>query len=108
MSENLDQIGAGDPVVLDGGDRRCAQLLIELRRLVDGLRPGHVVQLIASDPAAPIDVPAWCHLTGHTYLGPVPPGIGPTSARPVYALRVEACARATHAHAPWHLTEPDA
>lgn len=29
------------------------------------------VRLIATDPAAPLDLPAWCHLTGHTYLGTV-------------------------------------
>jgi len=30
-----------------------------------------VIHLIARDPAAPLDLAAWCHLTGHTYLGPV-------------------------------------
>ncbi|MEU0479989.1 sulfurtransferase TusA family protein [Streptosporangium sp. NPDC006013] len=87
-----------EPIVLDGGDRRCVQLLIELRRLVDGLEPGTVVHLITGDPAAPIDLPAWCHLTGHTYLGP-----RPTSTRPTYAVQVRSNPRATHAHAPWHL-----
>nr|WP_184947943.1 sulfurtransferase TusA family protein [Planomonospora venezuelensis] len=88
----------GGPVVLDGGDRRCVQLLIELRCLVTGLPPGTAVHLIAADPAAPIDLPAWCHLTGHTYLGP-------TSAyapRAAYALAVAADARSTAADRPWH------
>ncbi|GAA2889268.1 hypothetical protein GCM10010517_53350 [Streptosporangium fragile] len=88
---------AGEPVVLDGGDRRCVQLLIELRRLVGDLAPGSVVHLIATDPAAPIDLPAWCHLTGHTYLGPLP-----ASDRPAYALRVEPAALPTRDQAPWH------
>ncbi|MEU9888939.1 sulfurtransferase TusA family protein [Sphaerisporangium sp. NPDC051011] len=87
------------PVVLDGGDRRCVALLIELRRLVEGLAPGAVVHVIASDLAAPIDLPAWCHLTGHAYLGPVP-----GHCRPAYAVRVQTGARATHAQAPWRLT----
>ncbi|MFC0864259.1 sulfurtransferase TusA family protein [Sphaerimonospora cavernae] len=90
----------GGPVVLDGGDRRCVQLLIELRRLVDDLSPGTVVHLVATDPAAPIDLPAWCHLTGHAYLGPVP-----GCDRPAYAVRVEADARATWAQAPWHVAD---
>lgn len=88
------------PVVLDGGDRRCVRLLIELRRLVDDLSPGSVVHLIATDPAAPIDLPAWCHLTGHTYLGRVP-----GCDRPTYAVRVRAGARATRARSPWHLAD---
>jgi tRNA 2-thiouridine synthesizing protein A len=94
--------GAGDPavpVVLDGGDRRCVQLLIELSRLVAGLSSGSVVHLIATDPAAPIDLPAWCHLTGHLYLG-----AAPGNGRPIYALSVRADARRTEAHAPWRST----
>ncbi|MGI5158681.1 sulfurtransferase TusA family protein [Microbispora sp. CA-102843] len=94
--------GRQPPVVLDGGDRRCVLLLIELRRLVDGLAPGTVVHLIATDPAAPIDLPAWCHLTGHAYLGPVP-GAHPAT----YALRVSVQAKTTDPDRPWHLpSEP--
>jgi tRNA 2-thiouridine synthesizing protein A len=93
---------AGDPavpVVLDGGDRRCIHLLIELSRLVADLPSGSVVHLIATDPAAPIDLPAWCHLTGHHYLGAVP-----GNDRPTYALSVRADARRTEPHAPWRST----
>ncbi len=35
----------------------------------DGLPPVTVVHVLANDPAAPLDLPAWCHLTGHDYLG---------------------------------------
>ncbi|WP_449061219.1 sulfurtransferase TusA family protein [Planomonospora algeriensis] len=88
----------GAPVVLDGGDRRCVQLLIELRRLVTGLVPGTVVHLLAADPAAPIDLPAWCHLTGHIYLGPTTV----YTPRAAYAITVAARARSTAADRPWH------
>lgn len=91
--------GSPEPVVLDGGDRRCVQLLIELSGLVAALAPGSVVHLIATDPAAPLDLPAWCHLTGHHYLGPLP-GHG----CPTYAIRVRADARRTEPHAPWRST----
>ncbi|GII87001.1 hypothetical protein Ssi03_49910 [Sphaerisporangium siamense] len=91
----------GAPVVMDGGDRRCVQLLIELRRLVAELPAGTVVHLIATDPAAPIDLPAWCHLTGHAYLGPVSAG-----ERPTYALQVRTEARATHPQSPWRISGP--
>ena len=86
---------SADPVVIDGGDRSCVRLLLELRGRLADLEPGTVVHLIASDPAAPIDLPAWCHLTGHAYLGPVE---APT---PTYALRVAADARPTAAESPW-------
>ena len=85
------------PVVLDGGDRRCVLLLIELRRLTTTLPGGSVIHLIATDPAAPIDLPAWCHLTGHGYLGPVP-----DQERPTFAVRVTAGAVATDSARPWH------
>ncbi|WP_433381096.1 sulfurtransferase TusA family protein [Streptosporangium sp. CA-115845] len=81
--------------VLDGGHRSCVVLLMELRRHVSAIAPGDVVHLIAHDPAAPLDLAAWCHLTGHTYLGPVP------GDQPTYAVRVEADALATAPRSPW-------
>jgi tRNA 2-thiouridine synthesizing protein A len=83
------------PVVLDGGDRRCVLLLLELRRLIGKLPAGTAVHLIATDPAAPLDLPAWCHLTGHTYLGPVP------GERPTYAMQVADTAVVTDPRSPW-------
>ncbi|WP_431896890.1 sulfurtransferase TusA family protein [Nonomuraea sp. bgisy101] len=71
-------------------------LLIQLARLVTGLEAGTVVHVIATDPAAPLDLPAWCHLTGHPYLGPVP-----GRNRPTYALQVSGQARPMDPGAPW-------
>lgn len=56
--------------VLDGGDHGCGELLLELRTHIRGLPPGAVVRLIATDPAAPDDLPRWCRMTGHRYVGP--------------------------------------
>lgn len=91
-----------DPVVLDGSDRRCVLLLIELRRLTLQLTAGTVIHLIATDPAAPLDLLAWCHLTGHTYLGPVP-GADPPGDRLAYAVQVAAASALTDPHRPWRL-----
>lgn len=49
----------------------CVHVLLRLRPVVDVLQPGAVVEVVTDDPAAPLDLPAWCHLTGHHYLGPV-------------------------------------
>lgn len=87
------------PAVLDGGDRRCVLLLIELRKMIATLPAGAVVHLIATDPAAPLDLPAWCHLTGHIYRGPVP------GERPTYAVEVAADAKPTQADRPWRRTD---
>ncbi|QUW85718.1 sulfurtransferase TusA family protein (plasmid) [Streptomyces mirabilis] len=84
-------------ITVDGTGLLCVTLLLRLRKEIDGAKPGTVVHVIATDPAAPLDLPAWCHMTGHHYLGPVP-----GDERPVYALRIAADARPTRASAPWH------
>jgi tRNA 2-thiouridine synthesizing protein A len=86
-----------DPIVIDGGDRVCITLLLELRSHLAAMPGGTLVHLLATDPAAPLDLAAWCHMTGHTYLGPIP-AIGDT---PVYALRVSSDARPTRPDSPW-------
>jgi len=86
------------PHVIDGGDRRCVMLLLQLRTHLTDLPPDKIVHIISTDPAAPLDLPAWCHLTGHTYLGRVETAAG---QRPTYALRVHADARQTNATRPW-------
>jgi tRNA 2-thiouridine synthesizing protein A len=85
-----------EPRVFDGGNRLCVVLLLELRRFITGLPAGTVVHVIATDPAAPLDLPAWCHLTGHHYLGSV------LAQRPSYALRLTAAPQPTNAANPWH------
>jgi TusA-related sulfurtransferase len=49
----------------DAGDLSCGELLIELRRRMLDLGPGDVLSVRATDPAAPLDIPAWCWTTGH-------------------------------------------
>jgi tRNA 2-thiouridine synthesizing protein A len=41
--------------------------VLELRRRVRAA-PGLVFKLIARDPGAPADLPAWCGMTGHQLL----------------------------------------
>ena len=62
--------GTTGPHLIDGGDRGCGELLLAVHGLVASLPAGTAVRIVASDPAAPIDIPAWCHLTGHRYQGP--------------------------------------
>ena len=83
-------------LTVDGTGLLCVTLLLRLRKTIDGVAAGTVVHVIATDPAAPLDLPAWCHMTGHEYLGPVP------GAQPVYALRLAPDARPTRPDRPWH------
>jgi TusA-related sulfurtransferase len=88
---------AAPQVLVDGGDKLCVALLLELRAAITGLPIGTVVHVIATDPAAPLDLPAWCHMTGHHYLGPV---AGPD--RPAYALRLTSSPPVARSRRPWH------
>jgi tRNA 2-thiouridine synthesizing protein A len=82
---------------LDGGDLGCARLLLLLRDRAAALPAGTVVHLSTRDPVAPIDLPAWCRMTGHVYLGPVPDHGAPT-----YAVQTSADPTPTRPDRPWH------
>lgn len=88
--------GAQDVVTIDGGDLGCARLLILLRDRVATLPAGAVVHLVTGDPVAPVDLPVWCHMTGHGYLGTVP-----GTPRPTYAVRIAHRPAATDPGNPW-------
>ena len=52
----------------DAGELGCGELVLELRLRLSALRPGEIFRLIALDPGAPADIPAWCRMTGHTLV----------------------------------------
>lgn len=56
-------------LTLDCRSMRCPQPVIELARRIGDVPAGGVVAVLADDPAAATDVPAWCRLRGHEYLG---------------------------------------
>ncbi|MGA4879501.1 sulfurtransferase TusA family protein [Streptomyces lydicamycinicus] len=91
-------------ITVDGTGLLCVALLLRLRAEIAEAEPGTVVHVIATDPAAPLDLPAWCHMTGHHYLGPVDDDPDGT----VYALRLSADARRTRPDAPWRTDRPSA
>jgi tRNA 2-thiouridine synthesizing protein A len=84
-------------LLVDGTGLRCATRLPRLRQAIAGLSADTVVHVVATDPAAPLDLPAWCHLVGHTYLGELP-----DRDPPIYALRTSAAAWRVDATRPWH------
>jgi tRNA 2-thiouridine synthesizing protein A len=55
--------------VVDCRGLRCPLPIIALARRMPGLPVGSVLRLLADDPAAELDVPAWCRLRGQEYLG---------------------------------------
>lgn len=49
----------------DAGHLGCGELVMELRGRLAPLTPGSLFALVALDPGAPADLPAWCRMTGH-------------------------------------------
>ena len=58
-----------DPLVVDARGRRCPQPVIDLANAIRTVPVGSVVELLADDPVAAVDIPAWCWSQGHDYLG---------------------------------------
>lgn len=72
----------GADLVVDAVGRRCPLPVIELARRIADVPVGGVVAVLADDPAARVDVPAWCRLKGHDYLGE-----RPGDGAPAYLVR---------------------
>lgn len=56
-------------LVLDCIGMLCPRPVIELGRHISEVSPGQVVEVLADDPAAAADIPAWCRMRGQEYLG---------------------------------------
>jgi TusA-related sulfurtransferase len=55
--------------VVDARGLRCPLPVIHLARRAVEEPPGTLLEVWATDPAAAADVPAWCRMRGHDYLG---------------------------------------
>ena len=62
----------------DAGEMGCGELVIDLRLRLRALAAGKVLRLVARDPGAREDLPAWCGMTGHKLV---------EAAHPVYFIR---------------------
>lgn len=52
-------------VSVDARGHRCPTPTLRLRRALEGVQPGDLVQLLADDPMARIDVPHFAQSAGH-------------------------------------------
>ena len=58
--------------VVDARGLRCPLPVIELQRQAARSGSDELVTLLADDPASASDVPAWCRLRGHQFVGAEP------------------------------------
>lgn len=60
--------GGSEPAVVDARGLRCPVPVIMLARAAQHLAPGSTLVVLATDPAARLDIPAWARMRGHTVL----------------------------------------
>jgi tRNA 2-thiouridine synthesizing protein A len=58
-------------IVVDALGKRCPLPVIMLARRAADLPAGTEIAVLADDPAAAIDIPAWCRMKGHTFVATV-------------------------------------
>ncbi len=66
-----DPPGTGQPPALriDALGRKCPIPIIMLAERIGEIAVGRLVEVLADDPAAKTDVPAWCGLKSHEFVG---------------------------------------
>ncbi|WP_138472850.1 sulfurtransferase TusA family protein [Poseidonocella sp. HB161398] len=57
----------GNEETWDAGPLGCGELAVLLRLRLKRM-PGQVLRLVATDPGAPDDIPAWCRMTRNSLL----------------------------------------
>ncbi|GGI07211.1 sulfurtransferase TusA family protein [Egicoccus halophilus] len=58
-------------VEVDASGMSCPMPVIELAKAVEGVAVGQIVRLLATDPAAKVDVPVWCRMQRQELTGQV-------------------------------------
>ena len=62
----------------NAGDAVCGALIAGLKRRLDQTGPGQLLQVTANSAGAPVDLPAWCRVTGNELV---------EAEHPVYVIR---------------------
>jgi len=55
-------------LTLDVGHEGCGTLLVVLRRQMQELVPGAILEVVGYDPGARVDIPAWCRMTSNDLI----------------------------------------
>ena len=66
--------------IIDCRGQQCPLPVIILARQLPLVPVGAVVRVLADDPAAAYDLPAWCRLRGQEFLSATPAGEGSAGA----------------------------
>lgn len=58
-----------DPTILDARGLTCPLPVLKARKALQGLPPGGLLRVLATDPGAVGDFQALCQAAGHTLIG---------------------------------------
>jgi cysteine desulfurase len=82
------QVLGSPPAVVDALGLKCPSPVLELAKRIGEVPVAGTIRVLADDPAARLDIPAWCEMRGHTFLGAQPaPGVAQPAA--AYLVRRE-------------------
>jgi tRNA 2-thiouridine synthesizing protein A len=62
-------------IVLDCLGQRCPLPVIALAKRMPAVPAGTVVRVLADDPAAANDIPAWCRMKAQEFVGSPSPNV---------------------------------
>jgi cysteine desulfurase len=65
-------------VTVDCLGRPCPVPVIELAKALQTVEVGEVVEVLSDDPAARLDIPAWCRMRAQEYVGERAAPVGTT------------------------------
>jgi tRNA 2-thiouridine synthesizing protein A len=65
----------------------CPLPVLRARKRLLAMAPGAVLRLVATDPAAVVDVPHFCAEAGHTLLDSATTDTAPTAPEHVFVIR---------------------
>lgn len=63
-------------LTVDTLGRRCPVPVIELAKHIGDVEIGDVVEVLSDDDASRVDIPVWCRMKGHCFLGSFPADVG--------------------------------
>jgi cysteine desulfurase len=56
-------------LTIDTLGRRCPVPIIELAKHIGDVGVGATIDVLSDDAAARVDIPVWCRMKGHEYVG---------------------------------------
>lgn len=71
MGVDMDLKGIKPDVILDCVGLACPMPIFKTSTKIKELKPGQVLEVQSDDDGIEKDMPAWCKMTGHEFLGQI-------------------------------------